>query len=124
MTNGGRFRDAENLLAKSALRYPQRMPLLSPTPPEHLVDCQGRPYFLWDQDMTLDQFKAAIRAGDRVIRAWLVGKMMREAKPDDVYTFVTLREIADLWPDLQPHLGRSKPFWTWILGEWGVIPRG
>jgi hypothetical protein len=32
---------------------------------------------------------------------------MRQAKPDDVSTFVSLGEIRDLWPDLTGHLGRG-----------------
>jgi hypothetical protein len=73
-----------------------------------MVDAKGRPYFLWDQEMTLDECRCAIRSEPIEVRAWLIGKMMREAKPDDVFEFVTLVEIADTWPALQPHLGRSS----------------
>ncbi len=100
------------------------MALRSVTPPDSMVDPAGRPYFLWDQDLTLDEFRHSIRHDGPEVRAWLIGKMMREAKPDDVFEFVTLAEIAEAWPELQPHLGRSRAFWTWILGEWGVLPRG
>jgi hypothetical protein len=43
---------------------------------------------------------------------------MRQAKPDDVFLFVTVKEIEDLWPDLQRYLGRSREFWTWLLDLW------
>jgi hypothetical protein len=26
--------------------------MLNPTPPEHLVNAEGQPYFLWDSEMT------------------------------------------------------------------------
>lgn len=97
------------------------MSILCPTPAHRLVDAAGRPYFLWDSDMTLDRFRELLRTGDRTTRAWLVGKLMRQAKPDDVFTFVRLDAIADLWPELQRHLGRTLPFWTWLLRVWEVI---
>lgn len=100
------------------------MALRSVTPPDSMVDPSGRPYFLWDQDLTLDEFRHSIRHDGPEVRAWLIGKLMREAKPDDVFEFVTLADIVDAWPALQPHLGRRRAFWTWILGEWGALPRG
>jgi len=100
------------------------MPILCPTPAEHLVDREGRPYFLWDVDMTIERFRALMRTAAREQRAYLVGKLMRQAKPDDVFSFVTLAEIRDLWADAQRYLGRTREFWTWILGEWGVLGRG
>jgi hypothetical protein len=35
---------------------------------------------------------------DPEVRAYYLGKLMRQAKPDDVFTFVTLREIKALFP--------------------------
>ena len=92
--------------------------MLNPTPPERMVDSAGRPYFLWDMDMTLDDFERGLEDPDARVRAYLVGKLMRQAKPDDVFVFVSVREIEDLWPDLERYLGRSRPFWTWLLRTW------
>ena len=94
------------------------MPLLATTPPDRLVDVRGRPYFLWDVDMTLERFRELLRDGDDLTRAYLLGKLMREAKPDDVFLFVTRRDIETMWPGLQPHLGRMREFWTWTLDYW------
>lgn len=71
---------------------------LNLTPATALVDRQGRPYFLWDLNMT--------------------GKLMRQAKPDDVFTFVKLATIRELWPLLERYLGDKRPFWTWLLERW------
>ena len=92
--------------------------MLSPTPPERLVDEAGRPYFLWDCDMTSDEFRARLRNPDPDIRAYHLGKLMRQAKPDDALAFVSLRDIRDLWPDLERYLGTTRPFWTWLLSRW------
>jgi hypothetical protein len=99
------------------------MSVLNPTRKDLLTDEQGRPYFLWDVDLTLDAFVANLRNGSRAQRAYLVGKLMRQAKPDDVFEFVTLAEVRDLWPDLVGYLGRTREFWTWLLGEWETAAR-
>ena len=44
---------------------------------------------------------------------------MRQARPDDVFSFVTVDEIVDLWSELERYLGREQPFWRWLLEYWG-----
>ncbi len=99
------------------------MSVLNPTRKDLLTDEQGRPYFLWDVDLTLESFRVNLRSGSRAERAYLVGKLMRQAKPDDVFEFVTLAEVRDLWPDLVGYLGRTREFWTWLLEAWGTGAR-
>jgi len=43
---------------------------------------------------------------------------MRQARPDDVFQFVSLETIQDLQARIDPYLGRSRPFWTWLLDAW------
>lgn len=86
-----------------------------------MCDGAGRPYFLWDADMTLQRFEELLRTGDHATRVYLVAKLMRQAKPDDVFEFVTLARIAELWPELVHDLGRTRAFWGWILRQWGVV---
>jgi len=83
-----------------------------------MVDAQGRPYFLCDCELTADDLRRHLLEGDRATRAYLVGKLMRQAKPDDVFLFVSLEEIRDLWPDLERYLGLTRPFWSWLLPRW------
>jgi hypothetical protein len=92
--------------------------VLNPTPREALTDKRGRPYFLWDCDLTLEQFERGLDHPDPEVRAYLVGKLMRQAKPDDVFVFVRLADITDLWPRLERFLGRSAPMWRWLLERW------
>lgn len=89
--------------------------MLCPTPPERLTDAHGRPYFLWDLDLSLAEFRAKLADPDVAIRAYWLGRVMRDAKPDDVFLFVSLAEIRDLWDSVQPYLGRSRAFWEWLL---------
>ena len=71
--------------------------------------------------MTLNEFRTRLAGGSRDERAYLTGKLMRQAKPDDVFQFTTLAEIQDLWPDLERYLGRTRAMWTWLLEEWGKV---
>ena len=94
------------------------MSVLNPTPAERIVDAQGRAYFLWDDDMTLAQFVDALRDPSSEVRAYYLGKLMRQAKPDDVFSFVSPDEIARAWPEIQRYLGTSRAFWDWLMRTW------
>jgi len=94
------------------------MVMLHPTPPEKLVDGAGHPYFLWDCDMTLERFKRGLESADCEERTYLIGKLMRQAKPDDVFTFVSPGSILALWPRLEKYLGSQREFWTWLFATW------
>jgi hypothetical protein len=100
--------------------------MLAPTPRNRMLDRQGRPYFLWDVDMTMDEFMERVATAEPAVRASLIGKMMRQAKPDDALQFVSAQQIADQFPLLEKHLGRTREFWAWLLDEWrrrGIIRR-
>jgi hypothetical protein len=97
--------------------------VLNPTPIERLVDRSGRPYFLWDNDITLEEFHRVLREGDDVSRGYMIAKMMRQAKPDDVFLFVTPQQIASLWPRVNPHLGAARAMWTWLFDLWEGMGR-
>jgi hypothetical protein len=71
--------------------------VLAPTPLDRLTDASGRPYFLWDDDMSIETFRAKLLDPDPAVRAYFIGKLMRQAKPDDVFSFVTVREIETHW---------------------------
>jgi len=98
------------------------MSVLAPTPPDRMTDASGRPYFLWDDDMSLDSFRANLRHPDPEVRAYFIGKLMRQAKPDDVFSFVALREIEDQWDSIERYLGHSREFWRWLLERWATPP--
>lgn len=92
--------------------------MLNPTPLERLLDARRRPYFLWDCDLALDEFRANLVHPEREVRAYWIGKLMRQAKPDDVFQFVTRKTIEEHWDALERYLGWSREFWAWILAQW------
>ena len=98
-----------------------RMGLLNPTPPDKLCDGQGRPYFLWDVDIDLARFRELVHGDDVDVRAAFIAKMMRQAKPDDVFQFITVADIVRDWVRIEPQLGRRRDFWRWLLHAWGAL---
>ena len=97
------------------------MSVLNITPRERMVDARGRPYFAWDVDLTLEQFESRLADPDPVVRAYFLAKLMRQARPDDVFAFVTPAKIAGAWDLVAPKLGRTRAFWSWLLARWGAI---
>jgi hypothetical protein len=95
--------------------------ILNPTADDKLVDARGRPYFLWDLEMTLEAFEQALADENPRTRAYFVAKLMRQAKPDDVFRFLRLEQIKALWPLVAPQLGKTHEMWTWLLRSWKVI---
>lgn len=94
------------------------MSWLNPTPPELLHDREGRPYFTWDSDLTLADLRSRLADPDPQVRAYYLGGLLRQAKPDDVFQMTSPREIRALWPLLTPYLGSSREFWTWLFDAW------
>lgn len=94
------------------------MSVLNPTPLDRMTDRRRRPYFLWDSEMSLAEFRAALGHEDPEVRAYLLGKLMRQAKPDDVFAFTTVAAIRAQWPRIRKYLGRTAAFWSWLLETW------
>lgn len=62
------------------------------------------------------QCLALLQDADPAARAWMQSRLLRELKPEDALAFLTLQEIADVWPELERYLGRKREFWAWLLG--------
>ena len=62
--------------------------MLNPTPREKLCDQAGRPYFLWDGNLTLEEFEALLADPNADVRAHAIGKLLRQARPDDALTLL------------------------------------
>jgi hypothetical protein len=91
--------------------------VLHPSPPERLCDATGHPYFLWDNDLTLDEFVRLLRDPDEDVRGHAMGKLLRQARTDDALTLTTTAEIRAIWPKVRRHLGDRRAFWEWLLAE-------
>ncbi|HSD86413.1 MAG TPA: hypothetical protein VLB44_02825 [Kofleriaceae bacterium] len=77
-----------------------------------------RPYFLWDEDVSIDELRGVLAGADSPRRDQLLGKMLREARDIDVWTYVTPREVARVLPRLARRLGRRHAFWKFLIEGW------
>lgn len=85
----------------------------------------SRPWFLWDVDVTEDEFKARLQHEDPGIRAQWQGALLREAPYREVWRYVSLREVLANWALIQRHLGRKRAMWEWLIDGWrrdGLLP--
>jgi hypothetical protein len=79
----------------------------------------SRPYFFWDEDLSVAELHAALGAegqADRRLR--LLGKLLREARDIDVWRFVTPADVAAALPALERRLGRRRRFWEFLIEGW------
>jgi hypothetical protein len=77
-----------------------------------------RPYFLWDEDVSIDELRQVLAGPDSPRRDKLLGKMLREARDIDVWIFMTPAEVARALPRLGRRLGRRQRFWQYLIEGW------
>ena len=91
------------------------MPVLLST---DLDDSEAVPYFLWDEPMSVADFRGRLVAASLPERIRLLGKMLREARDTEVWKFTTPEEVRRRWPEVSRHLGRRRAFWEFLLKSW------
>jgi hypothetical protein len=77
-----------------------------------------RPYFLWDEDVSIGELHDVLAGGDNGRRDQLLGKMLREARDLDVWQFVRPVEVARVLERLQRRIGRRYAFWRFLIDGW------
>ena len=79
---------------------------------------QAIPYFLWDEPMTVAEFKKRLRTASLTEQTRLLAKLLREARDTDVWQFTTPAEVWQQWSALAPQLGRRRSFWEFLFDQW------
>jgi hypothetical protein len=71
--------------------------------------------FAWDRPETAESLRVRLAAADE--REWLrlAAWILREARVDEVWQFLTLAQISAAADRLLPHLGRRRALWTYLL---------
>ncbi|MBS2039594.1 hypothetical protein JST97_31700 [bacterium] len=82
-------------------------------------DPDGRPYFLWSENMTLAELRQILEGtwGEE-LQITYTARIMRECRVNEVWQLLTLEQILSLWPRLQRRLGRSRKFWNYLAEVW------
>src|SRR5438093_13762999 len=77
-----------------------------------------RPYFFWDEDLSIDDLRARLASGDSWDRLRLLAKLLREARDIDVWEFVSPEDVAEALPAIRHRLGRRRAFWEFLIDGW------
>jgi hypothetical protein len=77
-----------------------------------------RPYFLWDEDVSIDELHRILGGPDSPRRDQVLGKMLREARDIDVWHFVRPTEVARVLDRLRRRIGRRHAFWKFLIEGW------
>lgn len=84
-----------------------------------LTSDEARPYFLWSEEMNLGELKAILAGAQGDYLRWVYsGRILREARMQDVWNFFTPDWIEENWDLLSPYLGRKRNFWRHCLDVW------
>lgn len=78
----------------------------------------NRPWFLWDVDLGVDEFRARLAHADPRVRAQWQGVLMREATVAEVWTYLRVADVQANWENIRRHLGRRLAFWEWLFDAW------
>ena len=84
----------------------------------NLDQLELRPYFLWDEDVSIAELRQVLALGPEAERLRLLAKMLREARDTDVWRFVTPEDVALVLPQLERRLGRRNAFWRFLIEGW------
>ena len=76
------------------------------------------PYFFWDRRITVAELRDALAAPSDPEHLDLFAHLLREARPDEVWDYVSPAQVAAEWPLLASRLGRRRDFWAWLLDSW------
>ncbi len=88
-------------------------------------DATDRPDFLWDEPLTGDELKKLLEDGSEEERLYYAAKILREARFEEVWDYLSPAFLAAHWEKLRWRLGRKKRFWEFFYSTWhthGLIP--
>ena len=71
--------------------------------------------FAWDRPESAASLRAKL--ADAAPTEWtrIAAWIMREARVEEVWRFLTLPQIDRAFPELAPLLGRRRPLWEYLL---------
>ena len=71
--------------------------------------------FAWDRPESEASLRAKLAAAGPAEWAHMAAWIMREARVEEVWRFLTLQEVAASFPQIAPMLGRRRALWEHLL---------
>lgn len=76
------------------------------------------PYFLWDYNLDENQIRTILQADNDTEKKWLIGRILTHARFEDVWKYLTIKDILNIFPRLQLS-PKTKQAWQRALSVWG-----
>jgi len=77
-----------------------------------------RPDFLWDEPTTRSELKQLLSGEDEEARLYYAAKILREARFEEVWEYLSPTFLSTNWDKLHSRLGRKKRFWEFFYTTW------
>ena len=74
--------------------------------------------FALDRRLTTGELRAILADPTHPERLELAALLLREARPAEVWRYLTPREVGDMLPDVAARLGRQRAFCEWLIATW------
>ena len=84
----------------------------------NLNETKKRPYFLWDESLTVEELHEILNSENMDKRLNYKARILREARFEHVWEFLSVRDILANWEHLKKRLGKKKAFWEFFLRKW------
>ena len=81
-------------------------------------DKTDRPDFLWDESLTQSDLRQILEAGNEEERIYYTAKILREARFEEVWDYISPAFLSSNWEKLRGQLGRRKGFWEFFYLAW------
>ena len=78
----------------------------------------NRLYFFWDYDLTGTDVQRIIRQGDPTEKAWVITRILEYAKWDDIWRYLTVKDIRLNLERLSFRQDRDRELWAYALDRW------
>lgn len=79
------------------------------------------PYFVWDYDLSDADVQATLRGDDETRKVWLVSRLLESARFEDVWKYISLPELRDIFPKLKLK-PQVRSAWEFALQVWSAEP--
>ncbi len=89
-----------------------------------IEDDNAVPYYMWDYLLTNKEIKNILSSSDESKKIWLMAKIMRDAKFEDIWKLVDLKNIKKYKIKFKHRLGRRKEIWNFLFKKYkkyGII---
>lgn len=74
--------------------------------------------FLWDYDLSEEEVRKILREGTPAERAWLIGRILEYAPWEEIWRYLTPRQIARDFDHIRFRSTRDRELWEYALKRW------